>query len=186
MLCALCSAALMAGCSSSSSTTTPSPSPTASAPPSIGRFASDNPGSVNTFWLTTPQGVVVIDTGRNVSGGRRAAAQIGRSGKPVVAILITHPHPHPDHVVGPNAGLDVGGTQLQTAQFGEGESVTTTAYYDPSTRILFDGDLTDNRATPALLEGHTCGWLTNLDQLQARFPNATTIYPGHGRAGPGR
>jgi glyoxylase-like metal-dependent hydrolase (beta-lactamase superfamily II) len=34
--------------------------------------------------------------------------------------------------------------------------------------------------TPALLEGHTCGWLTALDQLRQRFPDARTAYPGHG------
>jgi glyoxylase-like metal-dependent hydrolase (beta-lactamase superfamily II) len=69
---------------------------------------------------------------------------------------------------------------LDTAQFGPGESQTATAYYNAESGELYAGDLTDNEATPALLEGHTCGWLTNLDQLQQRFPDAETVYPGHG------
>lgn len=49
---------------------------------------------------------------------------------------------------------------------------------------LFGGDLTNNQATPALLEGNTCGWLTNLDMLRGRFPGARTIYSGHGAPAP--
>lgn len=66
--------------------------------PQIGRFASDNPGSVNVYWMAAPQGLVVVDAGRNVVGGRRAVAELQRTGQPVAAILITHPHP--DHVGG--------------------------------------------------------------------------------------
>ncbi len=90
-LCAAAPAAGWVGCSS--------PAEEASQPPAqVGRFASDNPGSVNTFWLQTPRGLVVTDSGRNVAGGRRAVEEIRRTGQSVVAILITHPHP--DHVGG--------------------------------------------------------------------------------------
>ncbi len=87
---------------------------------------------------------------------------------------------YPDQAFGPDATLELGGTQLETAELGPGESETATAYYEPRTGALFAGDLTNNQATPALLEGHTCGWLTNLDRLRDRFPNARTIYSGHG------
>lgn len=200
----------------------------------MGRFASENPGSVNIFWLPTPRGLVVIDSGRNVTGGRRAVEDIERTGQPVAAILITHSHPdhvgglgslhdaypqapiyaseatagymrtdplrfyelarrddadypaqitYPDQTFGPDASLELDGIRLETAEFRSGESETATVYYEPRTGALFSGDLTNHRATPALLEGNTCGWLTNLEQLRTRFPEARAIYPGHGAPG---
>lgn len=228
----LCVFALVAGCASQ---TTPQAAPATPAPAPIGRFASSNPGSVNTFWLPTAQGLVVVDAQRSLTDARSALAEIKRTGRPVAAILITHPHPDhvggigvlheafpkapiyasqatvdfmrtdplgfykltrslpgsdyppqltiPDHIVAPNAPLDVAGIHLETAEFGPGEATTATAYYDPAGRTLFAGDLTADKATPALLEGNTCGWLTGLDQLHSRFPGAVTIYPGHGAPG---
>jgi glyoxylase-like metal-dependent hydrolase (beta-lactamase superfamily II) len=234
LLLSVLAAALATACAGSGNGTAPPPSPPpspAAADVPVGRFASDNPGSVNTYWMSVPDGLLVIDTGRNVSGGHRAAAAIKQTGKPVVAILITHPHPdhvggagalreefpnvpiyaseataawmhadplgfyplarqadpdypaqltYPDHTFPADQVLDIGGIQLQTAQFGPGESETATAYYEPASHILFSGDLTGEHVTPALLEGHSCGWLTNLERLEQRFPDARTAYPGHG------
>ena len=44
--------------------------------------------------------------------------------------------------------------------------------------------MTGNHVTPALIEGGSCGWLTNLAELSNRFGNVDTIYPGHGDPGP--
>jgi glyoxylase-like metal-dependent hydrolase (beta-lactamase superfamily II) len=189
---------------------------------------------VNTLWLRAPDGMIVIDSGRNITGGHRAVAQIQQTGLPVTAVLVTHPHPdhvgglgvfreaypdapiyaseatarwmradplgfyplarqadsdyppdltYPDETFGADDVLDIAGMRVETAEFGPGESETATAYYEPLSGTLFSGDLINNRATPALLEGHTCGWLGNLDQLSDRFPDATMIYPGHGVPG---
>lgn len=89
----------------------------------------------------------------------------------------------PDHVIQPNRPVVVGGLRLETAEFGPGETDAETAFYDPSTHRLFAGDIVANHMTPALLEGHTCGWLHDLDGLRTRFPGATTLYPGHGAPG---
>lgn len=65
---------------------------------SVGIYRSDDPGSVNTFWIRAPQGLIVIDSGRSLSDARKALAVIRRERRPVVAILVTHAHP--DHVGG--------------------------------------------------------------------------------------
>ena len=56
-------------------------------------------GTVNTYWIATPGGgIVVIDVQRDVVHAAKAVAAVRAVGKPVRAILITHPHP--DHYTG--------------------------------------------------------------------------------------
>ena len=47
---------------------------------------------VNAFWLESPQGVVLIDALFLGSDAKLLAGAIRASGKPLVAILLTHPH----------------------------------------------------------------------------------------------
>ncbi len=56
-------------------------------------------GTVNTYWVATPGGgIVVIDVQRDLVHAAEAVAAVRAVGKPVRAILITHPHP--DHYTG--------------------------------------------------------------------------------------
>ncbi|WP_431258096.1 MBL fold metallo-hydrolase [Roseateles chitinivorans] len=56
-------------------------------------------GTVNTYWVETPGGgLVVIDTQRDLRHAAQAVAAVRAVGKPVRAILITHAHP--DHYTG--------------------------------------------------------------------------------------
>jgi glyoxylase-like metal-dependent hydrolase (beta-lactamase superfamily II) len=89
----------------------------------------------------------------------------------------------PDTLIEPDGVVEIGGERLETVEFGPGETEAATVYYEPDIGALFAGDLVSNKATPALLEGNTCGWLAGLDELSERFPDAETIYPGHGQPG---
>lgn len=74
---------------------------------STDNFAKDNGGNiVNTAFIVTERGVVVIDTGPSRRYGeamRKAIATV--SDKPVIEVLLTHHHP--DHVLGNQAFSDV-------------------------------------------------------------------------------
>ena len=68
-------------------------------PAKTGVWTYPGPGTVNTYWIETPGGgLVVIDVQRDLVHAAQALAAVKAVGKPVRAILITHAHP--DHYTG--------------------------------------------------------------------------------------
>lgn len=71
----------------------------AASPARTGSWTYPGTGAVNTYWIETPGGgLVVIDVQRDLVHAAQALAAVKAVGKPVRAILITHAHP--DHYTG--------------------------------------------------------------------------------------
>ena len=64
----------------------------------LGHYTYEGHGSVNTHWIATPTGVIVVDTQRDTTHAAEAQAAVRALGKPVTAIFVTHGHP--DHYTG--------------------------------------------------------------------------------------
>jgi glyoxylase-like metal-dependent hydrolase (beta-lactamase superfamily II) len=76
--------------------------------------------------------------------------------------------------------LEIGGITFEVKQLGAGEAPCVDVLYLPDAGALFAADVVFNGMTPFLAEGRTRRWLEQLDLVSALFPNARTIYPGHG------
>ncbi len=71
----------------------------AALPARTGVWTYSGTGTVNTYWVETPGGgLVVIDVQRDLIHAAQALAAVKAVGKPVRAILVTHAHP--DHYTG--------------------------------------------------------------------------------------
>ncbi len=203
--------------------------------PRVHVYQSPAPGPVNTYWIEGPEGVVVLDCQRSLTRAREALAEIKASGRPVVAIVVSHPHTDhfgglgvfaeafpqapilasqatvdviradpgnffkltkqllkddfpdratvPTRVFADGKTLRLAGVEFQTGEFGAGEAPSQTVFYLPAAKALFTGDIVIDHLVPFLLNGHSAGWLEQIARLGREFPQAQTLYPGHGAPG---
>lgn len=106
---------------------------------------------------------------------------------PEVAELLSDVRLVRPHVVygGDEAELDLGGVTVQLSHHGPVHTRGDQLVLLPSERVLFAGDLVENRFFPILPDedAHGSEWIALLEQLEAL--EATTVVPGHGEVGDG-
>ena len=66
--------------------------------PQIHNFSSTPPAPVNSWIIESENGVVIIDAQRTLSEANNALDEIKELNKPILGVIITHPHP--DHIGG--------------------------------------------------------------------------------------
>ncbi len=103
--------------------------------------------SVNTWAIETSDGLVAFDGQRSLSAGREVAQALGALGKPLVAVLLTHPHP--DHVGGLTEimALNPDAPLLALAHTAEVVASDAQGYFAASRQVL-PGDYPDPDAMP--------------------------------------
>jgi glyoxylase-like metal-dependent hydrolase (beta-lactamase superfamily II) len=104
---------------------------------------------------------------------------------PEIAELLSDVRLVRPHVVyvGDEAELDLGGVTVQLSYHGPAHTRGDQLVLVPSERVLFTGDLVENRFFPILPDedAHGSDWIALLEQLEAL--EATTVVPGHGEVG---
>jgi glyoxylase-like metal-dependent hydrolase (beta-lactamase superfamily II) len=89
------------------------------------------------------------------------------------------------HVVydGDEAEIDLGGVTVQLSYHGPAHTRGDQLVLLPSERVLFTGDLVENRFFPILPDedAHGSDWIALLERMEAL--EATTVVPGHGEVG---
>lgn len=79
--------------------------------------------------------------------------------------------------------LEIAGVSIEAHLFYSNEAPDTLVFYLPAQKALFPGDLVNGETTPVLYQGGIDAWLDQLKQIKAQFPEAETLYPGHGQPG---
>jgi quinol monooxygenase YgiN len=58
-----------------------------------------------------------------------------------------------------------------------------TLIYLPSQKLLFTGDVVNNRIHAALIEGHSSEWIKQIEYIKQNYSDAKVLFPGHGQSG---
>jgi glyoxylase-like metal-dependent hydrolase (beta-lactamase superfamily II) len=103
---------------------------------------------------------------------------------PEIAEILSEVEPAaPDLTYEGSARLDLGGVVVQLQSLGPAHTRGDQVVLLPDQRVLFAGDLVENRFFPILpdADAHGSEWIAVLEQLEAMKP--AVVVPGHGAAG---
>jgi glyoxylase-like metal-dependent hydrolase (beta-lactamase superfamily II) len=203
--------------------------------PQVHNFTSTPPAPVNSWIIESKNGVIIIDAQRTLSEANNALDEIRRINKPILGVIITHPHPdhiggtevllnstsnvpiystqstynimkndvggliafakrlhgndYPDQVVLPNRIVNSGenvtidGITYEFEDIGPGEAGDMMLIYLPEQKLLFTGDVVNNRMHPALIEGNSIEWIKQIQYIRQNYSDTRILFPGHGQPG---
>jgi glyoxylase-like metal-dependent hydrolase (beta-lactamase superfamily II) len=153
--------------------------------------------AVNSYLVTGPDGLVVVDAQLTLSDAATVRAAVERSPLPLAGVLITHPHP--DHYAGADVivARDDSVPIVCTAavdQIIRRDDAVKAAVVGPMMRpsgrhsggsdaAVFCGDVVYHGMHAYLADGRYGEWIELLDALGASLPDDVTLYVGHGEPG---
>jgi glyoxylase-like metal-dependent hydrolase (beta-lactamase superfamily II) len=203
--------------------------------PQIHNYTSSPPGPVNSWFIESTNGVVVIDTQRTLSEAENTLEEIKKINKPILGVIITHPHPDhiggtavllngtsnvpiystqltfdimkndtgglialtkqlhgddyddqvalPNRIIKSGENVNIDGISYNFEDIGPGEGGDMMLIYLPEQKLLFTGDVVNNRMHPALIEGHSTEWIEQIQYIGQNYSDARMLFPGHGQPG---
>jgi glyoxylase-like metal-dependent hydrolase (beta-lactamase superfamily II) len=203
--------------------------------PQIHNYTSPPPAPVNSWIIETTNGVVVIDTQRQLSEGKNVLDEVKKINKPILGVIITHPHPDhiggtavllngtsnvpiystqltfdimkndtgglialtkqlhgddyddqvalPNRIIKSGENVNIDGISYNFEDIGPGEGGDMMLIYLPEQKLLFTGDVVNNRMHPALIEGHSTEWIEQIQYIGQNYSDARMLFPGHGQPG---
>jgi glyoxylase-like metal-dependent hydrolase (beta-lactamase superfamily II) len=89
----------------------------------------------------------------------------------------------PNLIIGRRHTLTFDGTEIIIDSIGPGEAIDISIVYVPESRDLILGDVLYDRTHAWILEQHSREWLVQLEDIKNRYPDAKTVYSGHGGSG---
>jgi glyoxylase-like metal-dependent hydrolase (beta-lactamase superfamily II) len=164
---------------------------------------------VNSYLAEGADGVVAVDAPLLLSDGRAFRARLEALRKPLLGVLVTHPHPDhyntitellageepmfgdewpasatfPNRTVADEESVEIGDLRFTAWDFGPCESESETIWLLGDGDTAFVGDLAFNGTHAYLADGRTDPWLRAIDRAEEALAGVRTLYVGHGAPG---
>jgi alkyl sulfatase BDS1-like metallo-beta-lactamase superfamily hydrolase len=89
----------------------------------------------------------------------------------------------PNRIIKSSENINIDGMTYNFKDIGPGEGGDMMLIYLPVQKLLFTGDVVNNRMHPALIEGHSKEWIKQIEFIGQNYSDARVLFPGHGQPG---